>query len=280
MLGIEHPHVEIAGGGQYGGLRLEYQELAGAVVEAGRPDDPVALDAALVEEAGDHDPVENLDALPLALLFQERFPVRAPDADDELHAVLGAGARGEHELGVVVPAHDADVLVVDVPYLAAHLLHLEERIVAFTAGDLRADAVAVGVVEGALRYGGHRARMGGAHLGPLVRVYLGMGIGGTLAPVVAARPAGAAPDGIPLLHHHHLGTVPRGADGRPAALAQHENPENRDAPADDEHIGLDLPLLVIVDPVGPGRGLPLVVQIVVPLGHFVLFLQDRNALPR
>ena len=58
--------------------------------------------------------------------------------------MVWAGAGRKHELGVIIPAFDADIFIMNIPDLPAHLLKFQERVVIFPASNLRADAVSIG----------------------------------------------------------------------------------------------------------------------------------------
>jgi hypothetical protein len=171
------------------------------------PDDAAALDAVFREERGGHNTVEDLHAEPFAFFLQSGLEGAAPDPDDDViedfiflrftyffiidDIAVGLGITGRyHEFGFWIAALGADVLVLGIPDPAAHQFHFLKGIPVFTALDLDADAVGKGTV-------GHVN-------GPFIGVDVGKGVSRGVAPVVAARAAGAGALDVAFFHEGHL----------------------------------------------------------------------------
>jgi hypothetical protein len=94
-----------------------------------------------------------------------------------------------------------------------------------------------------------------------------MWIGWALTPVIAARPSGAASNGVAFLYQRHPDAFSGGTDCGPASGY---------ASANDQDIRIDFVLFLIIDCVWPGwrRALPL--KEIVPVGHLVPPLRGHN----
>src|SRR5512139_2412852 len=100
----------------------------------------------------------------------------------------------------------------NIPDLTPHLFQFEERVVVFPARDLSSDAVSIGTLGSAFRQLRHGPRVPGQHSRPLIGIDFGMRVARTLAPMIAARPSGAASNGVAFLHQRHPDSLSGGAD--------------------------------------------------------------------
>jgi hypothetical protein len=94
-----------------------------------------------------------------------------------------------------------------------------------------------------------------------------MWIGWTLAPVIAARPSGAASNSVAFLHQRHPDAFSGGADCCPTSGY---------ASANDQDVGIDFVLFLIVYSIRPGRCRALPLKEIVPVSHLIPRLRGHN----
>ena len=111
-------------------------KLSSPVVHPGGADDRRALFPVLVQKAGDHHVVEDLNTQPATFFVQRRFDLGAPDTD----TVPGVVIVSEEQFAGLISEIRALELVAGIPDLYPHLLQFQQAFVTFAAGDVLSDA--------------------------------------------------------------------------------------------------------------------------------------------
>jgi hypothetical protein len=107
-------------------------------------------------------------------------------------------------------------------------------------------------------------------LRPFIRINVREGVGWSVAPVVTAGAASAAPDGVSFFYEGNFQAAPGGADSRPAACY---------TPTDNQDIGINFLLLVVADGVRPGWWPAVLLNKVMPFSHLDCLLDIETISP-
>jgi hypothetical protein len=92
QLTVHIPDRTIASGGQDDRFSFEDHKLAGAVIEAHGANHAGTRDTVIIQQAGNHNTVKDIDPQPLAFLFENRLEGGTPDPEDYIIAmILGIG---------------------------------------------------------------------------------------------------------------------------------------------------------------------------------------------